>query len=301
MPDALIIRTAGTNCDAELAHAFRLAGATPILLHLNELIADPSPIQQADLIGFPGGFTYGDDIAAGRILANRLRERLLSQLLDARDRGVPMIAICNGFQVLVKLGILPDPGDDRQCTQTATLAENDSGRFVDRWVKLAAGESRCVWTRDIATHDLPIAHGEGRFCTDASALNTLEQQGQIALRYAAGANPNGSMGDVAGICDSTGLIFGLMPHPERFVDATQHPNWTRWSAEQRDEPTAGLKMFQNAVAHVNDAASATATAAATATASEPASAALSSSDAASDSTSDASSAAASETPAASDA
>ncbi|MEO1237421.1 MAG: phosphoribosylformylglycinamidine synthase subunit PurQ, partial [Planctomycetota bacterium] len=222
-PQALILRSAGTNCDAELAHAFRLAGAEPTRIHLHDLIEDPRRLDGFDLVGFPGGFSYGDDIAAGRILANRLRHRLYDALLAAIDRGVPMFGPCNGFQVLVKLGLLPDP---HAGVQQATLAHNDSGRFIDRWTPVTVEPaSPCVWTRGLTDHDLPIAHGEGRFTAPSEVLDRLEADGQVALRYA--EDVNGSARSIAGICDPSGRIFGLMPHPERFTSWNQHPFWTR--------------------------------------------------------------------------
>ncbi len=285
MPNALIIRTAGTNCDVELAHAFQLAGATPVTHHLNELINQPQLIEQADLIGFPGGFSYGDDIAAGRIFANRVRHRLTEALLDAVQCSVPMIGICNGFQVLVKIGLLPDPATLQpggSGKQTVTLADNTCGRFVDEWVGLTVpGDTNCIWTRDtdgqvnLKSLDLPIAHGEGRFVVDNDdRLRALRENGQIAFRYAASGaddvsftgNPNGSVDNIAGICDPTGTILGLMPHPERFTHVTNHPLWTRLP-ELVSETPAGLRLFENAVAfakakeekrraqpHVHDAA-----------------------------------------------
>lgn len=252
-PVALILRTAGTNCDRELAHAFALAGAEARLVHINRLIDDPTPLDEADLVGFPGGFSHGDDIAAGRIFANKLRHRLMDPLQHAVARGVPMIGPCNGFQVMVKLGLLPDP---RAATQTVTLADNRSGRFIDRWVRLRAeADSACVWTRGLGDLDLPIAHGEGRFVPASDeVLGQLQHHRQIALRYAAEDNPNGSVADIAGICDPSGLIFGLMPHPERFLHPTNHPDWTRKGPDWLTATPAGLRMFQNAVEHVRSAA-----------------------------------------------
>ncbi len=245
-PSVLILRTAGTNCDAELAHAFRLAGAEPATVHVNELIADPAGLERYDLIGFPGGFSYGDDIAAGRIFANRLKHRLYGPLKDAVARGVPMIGICNGFQVLVKLGLLPNPNAGRQ---TATLADNTTGRFIDRWTPIDADAgSVCIWTQGLTRFDLPIAHGEGRFLAPDDVIATLRQRGQIALRYA--DNPNGSAADIAGICDPTGVVLGLMPHPERFTDPTHHPQWTRRGEDFLASRSPGLAFFENAVAHV---------------------------------------------------
>lgn len=252
-PNCLIVRSAGTNCEVELAHAFELAGAAARFVHLNKLVAEPAIIDDAELIGFPGGFSYGDDIAAGRILANRLRQRLLGELQAAIGRGVPMIGICNGFQVLAKLGLLPDP---EAAVQTTTLADNAGGRFIDRWVGLEVDpDTCCIWTPGIERLELPIAHGEGRFVPQSQqVLDSLHGQHQVVLRYAEqgtfAGNPNGSVDRIAGICDPTGLVLGLMPHPERYTHATNHPQWTRRSASTGAQTPAGLCFFQNAVAHV---------------------------------------------------
>ncbi|MEX2212501.1 MAG: phosphoribosylformylglycinamidine synthase subunit PurQ, partial [Phycisphaeraceae bacterium] len=265
-PQALIIRSAGTNCDRELMHAFELAGAGTCGVHINELIEKPHLIEKADLIGFPGGFSYGDDIAAGRILANRLRHRLMEPLKEAIKCNVPMIGICNGFQVITKMGLLPDAEAGRQ---QATLADNASGRFTDKWISLTVPEHTvCIWTRGLTSLDLPIAHGEGRFVPESDdLLRFWQESGQIALRYATASstqdsgrmtqdsptfpgNPNGSVDDIAGVCDATGLVLGLMPHPERFTHPTHHPLWSRRSPGELDEPPAGLRLFQNAVEFV---------------------------------------------------
>ncbi len=270
MPNCLIIRTAGTNCDVELAHAFTLAGATVRVEHVNALIEDPTALHEADLIGLPGGFSYGDDIAAGRILANRLRHRLEAPFRDAVSRGVPIIGVCNGFQVLIKMGLLPqgaatesqtgtESESEGGATQAATLTNNDHGRFVDRWVPVNTPTStRCIWTQGLDRFELPIAHGEGKFVASEAVVDRLENNGQIALVYGqndAGQtdNPNGSHRNIAGICDPSGLIFGLMPHPERYTDPTHHPLWTRQSHDQLAavgaEGTPGLRIFRNAVAY----------------------------------------------------
>ncbi len=249
-PKVLILRTAGTNCDEELAHAFRLAGAEPTTLHVNALAERPEQLDAFDLIGFPGGFSYGDDVAAGRILASRLKHHLETPLRRAVRRGVPMIGVCNGFQVLVKLGLLPaSPDDESQpLKQAATLADNTSGRFIDRWVGVSVpAETKCVWTAGVGEHELPIAHGEGRFVAPDAVLDGLEANGQVALRYA--EDVNGSDRRIAGVCDPTGLVFGLMPHPERYVTATQHPAWTS-RPDSAGGATAGLRYFQDVVEHV---------------------------------------------------
>lgn len=267
-PLALIIRTAGTNCDRELASALELAGATTQTVHLNQLIQDPSLLERVHLIALPGGFSYGDDIAAGRILANRLRCHLLDPMKAAVARGVPLIGICNGFQVLVKLGLLPDPRSDGfGQAQTVTLAGNTVGKFITRWVSLEVPEgTACVWTRGITgPFELPIAHGEGRFVpVSDQVLDQLRQKNQIAIRYGGSANrpggdlgattgnPNGSVDDIAGICDPSGLVLGLMPHPERFTHFTHHPLWTSLGAGVcSDDGPIGLRLFRNAVEYVN--------------------------------------------------
>lgn len=238
------------------------------LVHVRALIDDPDQIASYDLIGFPGGFSYGDDVASGRILAMQARERLYPALRDAARRGVPMIGVCNGFQVMVQVGLLPGPdaeGDwpaDQAPETSVALAENEPPRFIDRWVGVRAEPaSPCVWTRGLADVNdeqlavLPIAHGEGRFVPASDdALARLERHGQVALRYR--DNPNGSAGDVAGICDRTGRIFGLMPHPERYLDWNRHPFWTRLDGATRTGPTPGLAMFAGAVEAAREGAAA---------------------------------------------
>ncbi|MFN3167130.1 MAG: phosphoribosylformylglycinamidine synthase I [Phycisphaeraceae bacterium] len=253
-PSTLIIRTAGTNCDAELAYAFEQAGASTRTIHLARLIDEPSLIESFDLIGFPGGFSYGDDIAAGRIFANRLRHRLLEPLQQAAERGVPMIGICNGFQVMVKLGLLPFPAEAKQ---VCTLADNTSGRFTCKWVPMVEdAQSVCVWTSGLGDFELPIAHGEGRFTGPPELIDQLKSNGQVALRYAQCTNPNGSQDDIAGVCDPSGVIFGLMPHPERCTTPTQHPQWTRKGEGFLSQTMPGLQVFKNAVQHVREKAAA---------------------------------------------
>ena len=256
-PTALVIRTAGTNCDAEMCRAFELAGARVELVHVRALIDDPSPIERASLIGIPGGFSHGDDIAAGRVLAVTMRERLWAPLSMAVHRGVPVIGVCNGFQVLVQLGLLPGPAP-RAAFPSApprpllALVSNLSGRFVDRWCRVSADPaSNCVWTaplKGLAADDpactLPVAHGEGRLIAETGThLERLADAGQIPLRYAPADNPNGSALDAAGVCDATGLVFGLMPHPERYLTPAHHPSGTA------TDPTPGLAMFRAAVEH----------------------------------------------------
>ena len=259
-PAALVLRTAGTNCADETAYAFELAGARSVLMHVNRLIADPPLLGQYQILAIPGGFSYGDDIAAGRILANQIAHHLRDAFQEFIASGKPVIGICNGFQVLVKTDLLPGPVEGRN-GQTCTLAHNDCGRFVDRWVRLSAHSGKCIWTAGLDELELPVAHGEGKFVpADDRVRQALWEQQQVALTYvkADGSlahgqfpdNPNGSVDDVAGVCDASGLVFGLMPHPERYVDPIQHPAWTR--THSRPEHGHGLRVFQNAVTHVVD-------------------------------------------------
>jgi phosphoribosylformylglycinamidine synthase I len=257
-PQTLILRTAGTNCDGETAHAFELAGAKSVFLHVNRLLERPQLLHDYQILAIPGGFSYGDDIAAGRIFANQIHHHLGDEFARFIEAGKPIAGICNGFQVLVKTDLLPGPLAGRS-GQTATLAHNACGRFIDRWIRLAPRPGKCIWTAGVDPLELPIAHGEGRFVPmDDAVRNALWQNGQVALVYAkedgspaAGAwpdNPNGSVDDIAGVCDATGLVFGLMPHPERYVDPTQHPAWTRMRPLPKEG--RGLQIFRNAVEHV---------------------------------------------------
>lgn len=262
MPNALVIRAQGTNCDRELCRAFEVAGATVDLVHLDALIREPSRLDRCDLIGFPGGFSYGDDIASGRIFAARVREKLYRPLREAVLRGCPMIGVCNGFQVMVQVGLLPGPEtgewpEDARPAQSCALTENSSARFMDRWVEVSVERgSPCIWTRGLDegvepsdmphVMRLPIAHGEGRFVTDRpETLAWIEKNGLVAMRYA--DNVNGSENSIAGVCDMSGRIFGLMPHPERFIDWTRHPYFTRLDARIRDMKPIGRRIFENAV------------------------------------------------------
>jgi phosphoribosylformylglycinamidine synthase len=253
----LILRAPGTNCDAETAFAFQQAGAATKDLHINRLVEEPTQLADYQILCIPGGFSFGDDIAAGKILANRLRVRLADDLRQFVDAGKLVLGICNGFQVLIKSGLLPTEDDQGP---TATLTWNECGRFVDRWVQLRVTPGDCVFLRGIDAMYLPVAHAEGRFAVrDAGIFADLQRAGRVVIRYADETgrvdcqstqvpfpgNPNGSVGNVAGICDATGRVLGLMPHPERHVERTQHPHWTRLrnSPERGD----GFAVFQNAV------------------------------------------------------
>lgn len=251
----IVLRTAGTNCDAETAFAFEQSGAGVDAVHIKKLFDGGVRLEDYHILAIPGGFTYGDDVESGRILANELRLRLGEDLRRFIDAGKLMIGICNGFQVLVKAGILPNP----MGAQDATLINNDSGKFEDRWVHLKVN-TRSVWTQDLEeTIYLPVAHAEGKFIPKNDAvLDLLKKNGQVAFRYCAGdgirpeypENPNGSIDDIAGITDETGRVLGLMPHPERHFLFTQHPFWTR--LERQGRKGDGAKIFENGVRYIQE-------------------------------------------------
>jgi phosphoribosylformylglycinamidine synthase subunit PurQ / glutaminase len=256
-PRVLVIRAPGTNCDVETAYAFELAGAEPERLHVNQIIEHPGLADRFQILCFPGGFSYGDDIAAGRIAAVQWQTRLNEVLARFREEDRLVLGICNGFQIMMRLGIFFDSETDRP---PATLTWNRQGRFEARWVHLRPESDHCVFLKGISEIYLPMAHAEGRFLMrDSLAQQELVDDKQIALRYCGpdGAtgddeldfpwNPNGAQWNVAGICDRTGRIFGLMPHPERFLFPTNHPSWTRF--DSLPESGQGLKLFQNAVAY----------------------------------------------------
>jgi phosphoribosylformylglycinamidine synthase len=250
----LILRGPGTNCDGETAFAFQKAGAETQPVHVSRLVESPWLLDGVQILALPGGFSYGDDVAAGKVLAVRLQNHLADALRGFVDRGKLVIGICNGFQTLVKTGLLP--GVDRAGGQEATLAWNANARFQDRWVNVTVDSDRCVFLKKGQRMALPVAHGEGRFLPGRPDLmDRMREAGQIALRYcdenghrpADGShNPNGSTDDIAGVCDPTGRVFGLMPHPERHVDPTHHPKWTRLPPRPEGD---GLSVFRNAVGY----------------------------------------------------
>ncbi len=243
-PRVLVLRAAGTNCDAETAHAFALVGAEPEVVHVNRLREAPALLREAQILAIPGGFSYGDDIASGRVFANELMSVLRDELTGFVARGGFAIGICNGFQVLVKSGLLPNLGGT--LAPEATLTDNTSGLYQDRWVRCAGDPGRCRWIADSAEIELPVAHAEGRFAAADPVLDALERGGQVALRYAGGTCHNGSARAIAGVCDPSGRVFGLMPHPERFLRWENHPRWTR---EPRRPEGDGVRFFRTAVSH----------------------------------------------------
>ena len=244
----LILRAPGTNCDAEAMFAFEQAGAEVTLVHINQLIRGEERLADYQIMVIPGGFTYGDDVAAGKVLANELRLKLGEDIVRFIADGKLILGICNGFQVLVKAGFLPEL--TRDGSQVVTLTGNDSGKFECRWVHLGVNKPNpCIFTRGIDRMYLPVAHGEGKLVATSDSLSEknivlfyTDENGDISAGYP--HNPNGSAGNVAGICDSTGRIFGLMPHPERHIRGTQHPQWTRAGVREYGD---GFPIFRNAV------------------------------------------------------
>ncbi|MGE0481410.1 MAG: phosphoribosylformylglycinamidine synthase I [Phycisphaerae bacterium] len=249
----LILCAAGTNCDAETEFAWRSVGACPERVHIRRLAGAPGLLDQFQILTIPGGFSYGDDVSAGRIFAAQIERGVRDDVQRFVDTGRLVLGICNGFQVLVKAGMLPVSTPnvaDRSCT----IADNAPPGFQDRWIALRAESGRCPFLRRGRVYEMPIAHGEGRVVfRDAAALDAAERGGRVALRYVPAPNdrgddrphnPNGSQSDIAGLCDETGRILGLMPHPERALVATQHPNCaSRGACEAGD----GRMMFEDAV------------------------------------------------------
>jgi len=261
-PKAIILRTAGTNCDYETKYALEKAGADVDLVHVNQLVKDKGLLSSYHIFVLPGGFTYGDDIAAGKVLANQLRHHLLDELTRFVDDGKLVIGICNGFQVLIKMGLLPGRNgtqpSSNEYRQEFTLTYNDSNKFEDRWVYLKSFSDKSVFIDNDCMLYIPIAHAEGKFVADnGGELENLGKSGQIIFKYVDKDgnianypwNPNGSLDNIAGICDSTGRVLGMMPHPERYIEPTQHPRWTREGLKAEGD---GIAIFRNAVNYVKE-------------------------------------------------
>jgi phosphoribosylformylglycinamidine synthase subunit PurQ / glutaminase len=256
-PRVLILHAHGTNRDLEAAQAFEMAGARPAIVPLNDLRSARTPWGDFQMLCLPGGFSYADALGAGRLLALDLNRYFADEARAFVGSGRPVIGICNGFQALVKAGLLPDSGG--QDAGRATLTFNASGRFECRWVTLQPASQTCLWTRGLTEPIYcPVAHGEGNFSLSHPSLSThLGARDQIALTYAgpegapAGGqypfNPNGSIDDVAGVCNRAGNVLGLMPHPEDHIVAYQHPRWSRG-----ERGGLGLRLFENGVKHAKE-------------------------------------------------
>lgn len=266
---SIVITGYGINCEREMAHACRLAGSDEVdIVHVRELIRGDKRLDDYQFLNLPGGFLDGDDLGAARAGANRLRysrmettgERLYDQILRFINEGKPILGVCNGCQLMIKSGMLPGFGGDYE-TQHATMTFNDSGRFEDRWVSLKINQQGpCVFTHGLEGVYLPVRHGEGKFIpSDDATLQRLKQKGLIVVQYADPdswkptmeypLNPNGSVEAVAGICDETGRLMGMMPHPEAYTHSTNHPRWTR---EKLEEEGAGVAFFRNAIDYVRN-------------------------------------------------
>ena len=260
-PRALIIRTAGINCDLETEQALAIAGFTPERTHVNRLARDSDPFAPYHFIVFPGGFSYGDDVASGKVAAVEIAALFGEALPRFVERGGLVLGICNGFQTLVKMGILPGipPGAGSETPIRFTLTHNDSRKFEARWVRLVApANARSVFVKPGETLELPIAHGEGKLVASGpDGVEALSQAGLVGYRYAprvksAGMDgrpqypddPNGSLDQIAALSDVTGRVFGLMPHPERFMYGWHHPRWTREGDPEREGD--GLLLFRRA-------------------------------------------------------
>lgn len=264
-PRICVLRAPGTNCDFETACAFERAGGRADRMHLFRLLERPALLKEYQVLCIPGGFSYGDDVGAGVVFGSQLRVHLREAVEEFLQSDKLALGICNGFQVLMRSGILPGSQTGAPPTETAasqaTLTWNSNGRYTARWVGLTVGSSQSVFLRGLERIELPIAHAEGRVAVrDRRLIDVWRGNGQLALQYAATdsdernraggkclrlpANPNGSIADIAGLSDLTGRVLGLMPHPERFLDATQHPQWTRRGLRGDGD---GLRVFRNAV------------------------------------------------------
>jgi len=261
---ALVLTGFGLNCDEETTYALQIAGAKPRRVHLNSLIDRECRLEDYQVFVIGGGFSWGDDHGAGVIMAMRIKHRLKDEILGFVERAGVVIGICNGFQVLVNLGLLPGFEPSR-LTREVALINNDCGGFRDQWVNLVLDPSSpCVMTKGMElTVEMPIRHGEGKFYAEDQVLQRIEEGRQVFIRYAgpngkpAGGgfphNPNGSVNDIAGICDPTGRVIGLMPHPEAYNNWTNHPNWVyhrevnRRQGKGLPEEGAGIQLFRNVV------------------------------------------------------
>jgi phosphoribosylformylglycinamidine synthase subunit PurQ / glutaminase len=264
----MVLTGYGLNCDHETAYAFTRAGATARRVHMNALIEGEARLEDYQILVLIGGFGWGDDHGAGVIQAVKLKTHLGERLVEFVDRGRLILGICNGFQTLVNLGLLPGFAGGHH-TRSVALIGNACGNFRNQWVHLRVNpDSPCIFTRGIERAELPVRHGEGRFYADETVIQRLTQENLAVLRYAlpdgtpaAGRfpyNPNGAVEDIAGICDPTGRVFGLMPHPEAFNDRTNHPDWTRErecfrrSGRPFDPAgeTVGVRLLKNGVAYM---------------------------------------------------
>ncbi|MCX7769556.1 MAG: phosphoribosylformylglycinamidine synthase subunit PurQ [Proteobacteria bacterium] len=265
MAKCIVLTGFGINCEQECLWALELAGAKNAeIVHISQILEGEKKLNNYQFIVFPGGFLDGDDLGSAKVQVNRFtyakiksgKEKLIDSLLSFIEKGNLALGICNGFQFMVKAGIIPNTEKKHSFKQETTLTFNDSGRFEDRWVYLKVNKnSPCIFTNGIDTLYLPVRHGEGKFYCDEKTLNKIEANNLFVLQYSNQKleptmeypyNPNGSLNAIAGICDTTGRLFGLMPHPEAFIYPYHHPRWTREKIEEAD----GLKIFKNALKYL---------------------------------------------------
>lgn len=260
-PNVIVIAGYGINCERETQFAFEKAGAQADVMHINDIIQAPARLGDYQILVFPGGFSYGDDTGSGRAFANRVRNHLGDAVREFVERGKLVIGICNGFQILTNLGLVP--AFNREGVPEVALVHNDGARYIDRWVDVAfSGHS--PWTRNVGTISLPIAHGEGKLHADEQFLQRMRAGNLIAGRYVEGeicrhqslqANPNGSLDDIAALSDLSGHVLGMMPHPERAIDFTHLPHWTylrehyQRGSKPIPEEGPGLQIFRNGVSY----------------------------------------------------
>jgi len=248
-PKALVLTGDGINCESETAQAFALAGFDSKIAHLNDLITEQLSLDQLSrdyqALAFPGGFSFGDDLSSGKVLALKVSHGLKWDLAKFAERGGIVLGVCNGFQALIRMGVF---GKD------LSITNNRQGKFINQWVRVNPSGSRCIWLKGMGSLDLPMRHGEGRIVWGRNrrveVLDKMNRLGQTCLKYE--GDPNGSEESMAGLCDATGRIFGLMPHPEAFVRWTAHPEWTA-SAGRASAPGQGLAFFENAFQEVSRA------------------------------------------------
>jgi phosphoribosylformylglycinamidine synthase I len=250
---ALVLTGYGINCENESKYAFEKAGGKADIFHVNSLIERPQVLDDYNLFFIAGGFSFGDDLGSGKVLGNKIKNRLGDAIIDFYNSGKLIIGVCNGFQVLVKVGLLPVP----DFKQRVTLTTNDSGKFEDRWVFLKINKnSPCVFTKGMEYALLPVRHGEGKLVMDEETRKNIWQENLAVLQYVgpngepAGYpyNPNGSIDNIAGLCDKTGRIFGLMPHPEAFNIPQNCPYWPFGIVKE----AIGIRFFKNAVDYLNE-------------------------------------------------
>jgi len=261
-PRVVVLSGYGLNCEEETKYAFIKSGGDVDIVHINDLIAGKTLLKNYQIMAIPGGFSFGDDTGSGNAYANRMRNHLWHMITEFIEEDKLIIGICNGFQILVNLGLLPAL-DNKYGERQVALAHNDSARYIDRWIDLKF-EGSSPWTKGIDLISMPIAHGEGKFFASDSVITQIEEKKLVAARYVNGemckyanlnANPNGALHDIAAITDVSGKILGMMPHPERAIDFTQRPDWTLIKEQHKREGklvpihASGIKIFENGIKH----------------------------------------------------